>query len=588
MATLDLQAILDTAQAGGNASAEERVTTIKAALAADGVTPGDVDTLLDDALAKFGDLNAADTVDADGVHGLELLGEVISTARTVQTEAAAAADELRAQRDSLAAKVLGTDSPEGGEPADEAPTDDTDTTEEAAADTVDTAAPAPEPVTAAAAPRKRFDLASIKPLAVNLPPTEVPAGLTITAAAGVRGVENGAGLDMDGLVAAVQARVSGMPTGGAGYVKDGVAQIKIDFPDDLVASGQGDDTRVIEYAGDQSRMEGGLVASGGWCAPSETLYDLAPMLADPNAGLIDIAEVQVKRGGINFTQGVDFSTVWAGNAGLVQTEAQAEANATKVLYRPTCPTFTDVRSDVMYSGMTVGFLQNDAYPETTKDAIAGVTAVHAHRFNAETIKRMATASTAVDLTGKIGPSATGSILNGIGLQIVDYRYKYRAPESLILDVVLPMWAKEMVRADYSLREGIPLENVTDQVIAQWILARGGRVQWVYDWQDAYTTLPAAGFGGAAAITEYPAAVEALIYVSGTFVRGRGDVINLDVVYDSAEIQKNDFLQMFMEEKLLVAKRAYSSRKVKLALGVNGATGTGLALDANGKIVPATP
>ena len=55
---------------------------------------------------------------------------------------------------------------------------------------------------------------------------------------------------------------------------------------------------------------------------------------------------------------------------------------------------------------------------------------HAHKINASSIARMVTlAGTEVDLTAKLGPSATGSLLNGLELLITDYRYKYRAPSS---------------------------------------------------------------------------------------------------------------------------------------------------------------
>lgn len=581
---LNLQTIVDDAARAGATNPADRTGAIKAALASEGVGRDDVDTLLAEAADKFEALNATDPTDQDSLDALEILSEVVVTAREATQAIDARAEEVRARRDELASQVLGGD-PSEGEAAPDEGEEDVDGAEvvaEAEAATAEAAAP----VTAGATP-KRFDLSSIKPIAeTSLASDEAPAGLTITAAAGVRGVENGSGLDMDGLVAAVQARIEGMPRGGTGtYVRDGVAQIKVDYPEDLVASGKNDQD-VLDHAGDQSRIEGGLVASGGWCAPSETLYELSPSLADPNAGILDVPDIQVKRGGIRTTEGVSFASVWGGNAGLVQTEAQAEANTVKSLYRPTCPSFSETRLDVIYSGIIVGFLQNNAYPEVTRDAIAGVTAVHAHRVNAETIKRIAAGSTSVDLTAKIGPSATGSVLNGIGLQIVDYRYRFRAPETLVLDVVLPIFVKEVVRADYSLREGIPLENVTDQVIAGWFASRGARVQWVYDYQDAFTTSPAAGFGGSTPLTEYPAEVEALVYASGTWVRGRGEVVNLDTVYDSTMTKENDFLQMFMEEKLLVRKRAYQSLKVKLALGVNGTVGAAQVLDGNGKVVPA--
>ena len=581
MATLTLQAILD--QTAGK-TADDVAGIVKAAATADGVDPADITGVMDDALEKFASLNEQEKLVGDDLAAFEALGEVIKATRAVQTEIAEADAAAKAARDELAATVLGTDQAE-----EEAAGDEQETAETEPAEQADASEAAPEPVTAAAKPLPRINLASIKGKAPEPAPTKPDTGLTITAAAGVRGVENGASLDMDGLVAAVQARIQGMPFGttSGAVVKDGVAQIKVAYPTELVASGQGDDTRVVDHAGDQTRLDGGLVASGGWCAPSETLYELGDNLADANAGLVDVPDIQVKRGGIKFTRGASYAEVWAGNAGKLYTEADGIANTTKVLYRPGCPTFEEVRADAIYSGIIVGFLQNDAYPETTRDAVSNVTAVHAHRVNAETLKRMDAASTAVDLT-TLGPSATGSILNGIGLTLMDTKYRLRASESLVLDVVLPIWSKEIVRADYSLREGIPYEAVTDQQISSWIAQRGGRVQWDYDWQDAYTTTPAAGFGGATAITAYPTEVNALVYPSGTFVRGRGDVVNLDMVYDSTMTQANDYLQMFMEEKLLVAKRAHSSAKVKLALGVNGATGAARVLDGNGKIAPTAP
>lgn len=582
MATLDLQAILDAATSGGQNTPADRASAIKAALNATGTSRADIEALLNKAIEKFGQLNAEDTLDPDAVAGLEMLGEVILIAREVQTTQEAAEAEVRAKREDLAAKVLGgdpaaaagSDAPgegnDGGDPADPAPA----------------ASEGAESVTAAAGPLPRFDLGRIKSPAGSAPSPK-RNGVAITAAAGVRGVENGADLDMDGLVAAVQARIEGMPRGGVdGYVRDGVAQIKIDYPADLVASGN-NDTEVVNHAGDQGRIDGGLVAAGGWCAPSETLYDVVGNLADANAGLVDVPDIQAKRGGIRYTEGVSFATVWAGNAGIRQTEAQAIANTAKVLYRPGCPTFTEKRADVVYSGLIVGFLQNEAYPEVTRDTIAGVTAVHAHRVNKLTLDAMEADSTAVNLSATLGPSATGSVLNGIGLSIADARYQARASESLLFDVVLPIWAKEAVRADYALRGGIPIEQVTDAQITSWIAQRGGRVQWVYDWQDAFST-GSAGFGGASALTAYPQTVKAMIFPSGTFVRGRGEVINLDTVYDSTMTKENDFLQLFMEEKLLVAKRAYSSRVVTLALGVNGTVGAAQVLDSNGKVVPAAP
>lgn len=265
---------------------------------------------------------------------------------------------------------------------------------------------------------------------------------------------------------------------------------------ELVASGERADD-VIKYAVDQSRLNGqSLIAAGGWCAPSERIWDLLPMLADARMGLIDLPEIAVTRGGIITMGGLDFRTVWAGNAGLILTEAQAETGAEKVFFRPTCPDESETRLDVIYSGITVGNLQDHAFPETTRQAVEGVQAVHAHRVNASTIARMVAASTPVDMSTAVGPSATVGVLNALELVTTNLRYGFRAPSAMTMEVVLPDWLHTVVRSDLALRataDGNP-NQVTDQQIDAYFAARKAKVQWVVDWQDAFTTNPATGFG----------------------------------------------------------------------------------------------
>lgn len=586
--SLDLQAILDAAQNGG----DDRAAAIKSAIVDANPSRDEVAALISEAVESFNKLDATDPADGDGILGLELLSAVTVTARAVQTDLDAAAERVREQRAGLAATVNGEEDAPVEQPEAPADGDVVESTDgaEVVAEAEAVAADAAEqtPVTASAGPAKHFRLSNIKP-AVNTAPVATGA-VAITAAADVRGFATGQNLEgMDGMVAAAIARVESMPKDISNVrVQAGIAQLRTEFPEDLVASGTNDDA-VIEHAASEGRLTGGsLIASGGWCAPSETMYELAPMLADANAGILSVPEIQVKRGGIRTAGGVDFSTVWAGNAGTIQTEAQAEANTAKVLYRPGCPTFTEVRADVIYSGLEVGFLQDNAYPEVTKQTLEGILTVHAHRINQSTISRMVGLATTVDLSTKLGPSATGSTLNGMGLVATDYRYRYRAPENMTLEAFAPIWLKEVVRADLALRAGDgDLVQVTDAQIDAYFTARGVKIQWVYDWQDAYSGVTG-GFGSPAAITDYPSTVNIMVYAAGTFVRGRGEVVNLDTVYDSQNIKKNDYLQMFTEEKLLVHKRAHSALNVKLALGVNGTTGIGQILDGNGKIAPVTP
>lgn len=108
-----------------------------------------------------------------------------------------------------------------------------------------------------------------------------------------------------------------------------LAVIKKDFPDDLKLDGRSTPKQVsdvIKAATDQKRLKpkqysadgNSLVAAGGWCAPSETLYDLC--MLESRDGMLQIPEIQVNRGGIRNTLGPDWAEILA-STGFCFTEA---------------------------------------------------------------------------------------------------------------------------------------------------------------------------------------------------------------------------------------------------------------------------
>lgn len=424
---------------------------------------------------------------------------------------------------------------------------------------------------------------------------EGPRRASIIASAEVRGVAAGADLSMEQLTDAVISKANSYRGFGQGVVaQNAVASIRPAFPAELVTNGGvEDDARAIEAAVDESRLKGGsLVASGGWASPSERMYELVPGLESATAGLVSVPEIMPKRGGIEFTRGIDFDQI-SGQAGLgeFQTEAQAEAGTTKLKYRIPKVSFVEVRADAFYTQIGAGILQEKTYPEISKRVIPGALAVHAHDLNARSISDMVALSKVVPLQTH-GPSATTALLNGIAFQILDYRYRYRAEPNLRLEVMLPDWAREVIRADISLREtanGEPLQ-VSDAQIKAWFSARNANVQFVVDWQDQLAGGGTLGghTNGVPTTTAYPTTVKVLIYAAGTFVRGRGDVISLDTIYDSRGLETNDYLRLFMEEMYFMAWRAHHSRVVTLPTSVNGATAQRIVLDGQGAPAPATP
>ncbi|MDI9898461.1 major capsid protein [Rhodococcus sp. IEGM 1409] len=628
MDPITLQNLINAAQGGVDGAAPDEAAKAPADpakavaeyLAAHPET--DVAALQAEAVQSFTEISAAGADSDDSLAAVEALADVIDGVKVEQERIDAAGEEKRAKLAALSERVkaaTGSEA-EGEDNADADATAEAEVVAEAEAVAVDAAgadanvdagaaaetAAAPEAVAASAAkPVKRVRLSQIPRKTVVMPAENTVDNTpraAIIASADVAGFATGQNLSTRELADAANVKLQSLSASG-GKASASVARIHIPFDEELTADGRNDQD-VIDYAADTSRLDGGsLVAAGGWCAPSETLYELGGILADANAGLIDLPEVKAARGGLRFTEGPDYAALYGDpKIGFIQTEAQAAAGSgftsptgatitgtEKPFLRVPCPDFTDVRAEAAGLGIVAGILANDAYPEMTQEIVEHALIAHSHRINTRTLNRQVSLSgTAISLS--LGPSATTSVLNAVGIQIVDYRYANRMSPEAELEIVLPLWLKELVRADQSVRNGSNVTEafeVTDQKIDAWFKARNAVPRWVYDWQDAFSGV-AGGFGAATAITAWPTTVDIMIYKAGTFVRARGEVISVDAIYDPTSLKQNDFHRLFVEEKLLVIKRRWKSRLVRVPLAVNGAVGAARELDAQGKIVVTTP
>ena len=367
--------------------------------------------------------------------------------------------------------------------------------------------------------------------------------------------------------------------GLAGNGRHTIAAIKRTFEDDKLLQRGDIDEELVVYATDPKRLpDGALTAAAGWCAPSQTIYDLCEL--ETADGMVDIPEVQITRGGLRFTPGPDFASIFGGSGYFHQTEAQVIASTTKPCMEITCPSFTDVRLEVEGVCITGSILQRRGYPEMVERFIRGAMVAHAHRLNAFVIAQMVAGSVVVDLNPPtdipLDVSATSHLLSAIEMQVMDLRYRNRMAENAMMEVVLPIWAKALLRADISRRQGLAEFNITDDQMVSWMALRGARVQFVYDWQDAFSGL-AAGPGGAVALTLWPNSVFFLIYPAGTWLRGSDDTIRLETIYDSAKLSTNQYTALFTEEGVLVAQVCNGgSRIVEVQACPNGITAAPVA------------
>lgn len=564
---------------------------------------GALDQLADELVTRFEELSSG-TLDSATIATMEALadGRDLIRAETTRrdTEAAAAAEKVA----ELAQRINGgpgdEDEDDGG--------DDTDngggsTTSEPSSPAVPSAtAPGgedpdddgsgdgggvdPDP----AVPQRELVNASGRKSGVNLgairskarPVRLGTARASLIAAADIPGVPTGSRLDMAGMVRAAEARFAGFPQQRVAnrFSQTGIATIARPFPATLTQSRSGgDDDELMERAADQTRLPGNsLLAAGGWCAPSETVYDLCePEQID---GIASVPEIGIKRGGIRFAVSPLFSDIYDGT-GFTQTEAQNIAGVEKDAYEIGCPSFDEVRLDAIGVQITAGILQQRGYPEMVARVIRGALTAHAHKVNAFVIAKMAALSTAV-AAGSYGFGAFADTLAAMELQVVDVRYKYRLAETSTLEMIAPQWLKPIFRADLAVRNsgGDQLITVTDAQLDQFFRSRGVSVQWVKDWQDAYVNVGHTGIGGATPATAFPlTGAKVMLYPAGTFTKGVADIISLDAIYDSTNIKTNSYTALFTEEAVLVAKRCMESRIVTLPeLCPAGRTGAAVEVD----------
>lgn len=574
------------------------------------VIPEDLSTLSDEELAElsaaarqafddaFGDGtgldDAAFTALAELTQGIErLTGET-----SARTEATAERDTAAA---ALAARVRG----------EEAAAEETPAAEEAPA--ADAAAELEE-VTASARGEQRISLSSVRARAARqvAPEPQEDAAPSISdfmvASGEGLGFGVGTGLTFADAGEALNTRLQTFNARGYEAANKAGRQVREQHPllqlkrpiaEDLqIRSNDPEHVReIFDRAGDESRLEGAsLVASGGWCAPSQVLYDLVGE-DESRDGLLDLPEIGVPRGGVSFTTGPDFATIFkdmqAGKIGFHFTEEQDVAGeykpgtnpgdpnvvGPKPCYKVECPPFEEYRLDVDGLCITAGLLQSRGFPEVLARTVRGVLVAHDHYINGKQIAQMAAGSTAVMLPATQAGTAA-PVLSAIELQVEHYRYTRRLARGTTLEAVFPFWIRGAIRGDLSRRLGV--ENfleVTDAQIDAWFALRGIRPQFVYNWQAIDTT-------AVASFTAWPTEVSFLLYSAGTWIRGASEIITLETIYDSVLLGDNDFTALFTEEGWFVAKRGQDSRLVKTSISADGATHIGVDILHNGTVAPA--
>jgi hypothetical protein len=379
--------------------------------------------------------------------------------------------------------------------------------------------------------------------------------------------------------------------GGRTLTRHGNVAFRREFPAELRITDAKDVERVLDYAMNESRLEGGslraamtaavgrgmsLTAAVGWCAPSETIYELCEL--ETLDGILDIAEIQASRGGFFIPEngGPNFSVIFdsIGDDGdVILTEYDVENGADKVCVEIPCPDFVEVRLDVAYVCITGSLLQRRGYPEAVTRFSRGAMTALAHKVNESVIARIVAGSGAPVVISQdaSGDDAVSALLSAVELAIEDMKYRNRMGRNTTIEVVLPAWVIAPMRAALSRRTGVAEYDVTDAQILAAFTTRHAVPRFVYDWQDAYSGL-SGGPGAQTPITAFPTTVQFLVYPAGTWVKPVQDVVSLDTVYDNALLTQNQYTALFAEDGFNVMKMCADSRLYQVTLDVSGVTG----------------
>lgn len=297
-------------------------TAIEVVLAPDLGTMSDAElaTQAANAKAAFAELNSQDELSAEDEATLESLVQAKLALDGEKARRAAVATEKLAKRAAAAAAFA------------DAPEDDED-------EDAEEAAPAEAPaddLEAAAAPVMYAPISVAKLKKAQAPVDLEPVKNTklFVAGNGAKGVALGAEMDLDQVADAFtktnnpssmkQAVESSRRAGGRFVQASEIAAFEMPYAPELYVANSTDEFTsshpAYKFATDQSRLKGGsLTAAGGWCAPSETIYDLCEL--ESQDGLVSLPEVRVNRGGIRFTQGPDWADIFT-SSGFCFTEAE--------------------------------------------------------------------------------------------------------------------------------------------------------------------------------------------------------------------------------------------------------------------------
>lgn len=298
-----------------------------------------------------------------------------------------------------------------------------------------------------------------------------------------------------------------------------------------------------------------LVASGEFCTPQTQLYNFF-RLAQPIRDVEDaIPTVQAPRGGIRYIQ-ANCTIKGAGAIGSYTYDPDTpggpdseDPNFEKPCDRVSCPDIGESFVEAITKCVIFDNLQYRTFPELVEDFMEDVAIQFTMAKQKYYLDKIDAASTLTSGIGSYG--AARSLIYDLTVAANGYRKRHHMPRGAKLDVLMPDWSVDVIKADLfnDGDSGLDYMNVPDSAVTQALASRNLNVTFFYEdvTGDGYVNtlaIPQAGSG--ANLNDYPAVVTSFMFSPGTFVKLDGGTLDVGLYRDHTLNKSNDFA-MFMEE-----------------------------------------
>ena len=342
-----------------------------------------------------------------------------------------------------------------------------------------------------------------------------------------------------------------------------VASLRQEFPEDRTLSANDPMTNTDRIQGVTSQEA--IVAAAGVCLPLETKYDMGCDVGVTDRPVRDaLARFGADRGGIryfsaptlnqsnpNFANATGF---WRGdgtdpNSGTFHTYGPDRTTATNPADQKPCLELNCVEEQTAYIEaitlcLTFNNLTTRTFPELVKRQNDLALVAHARVAENALLAQIEAGSTQVQAQSQV-VGATREILNLFEKASASYRFKHRMTTNTPLRAIIPVWVKNLLRADLALQmpgDGLELFDIAESKIDAWFKSRGINPTWHLDGVGP-AAVDADGSGAGTAVAfEFPGNIEFALFAEGAWLYLDGGTLDLGVIRDSSLVATNQYKQ----------------------------------------------